>query len=328
MTTPAIRLLKQSVLESKIIAVVNKENKCLIEKNSNIYYIIVKTSRWQTIKEIRKISPEIVILFRTTFFNSFATFLSKPKYSIGLDEEFSKLFLKKVLPKDISRPYRAECVLLVEDVVEHFLGKKCVPYDLKTLDFFYKMDTETTNYVIKKLETMGLYGEKKYIVISPVASRKTKMLSLQQYLRLIDLLLQTFPSKYFIILVGSKNDKPFVEQLLNQTKQEIKEPTRVISLCGEFSLNQLAYLLTLAEIFISPDTGPAFIAQAVMSKHQKIVIYFTSTLPEKYGPYPENVKVVYKPIFCSPCYKNNCYNNSYKCISQVTAQDIVAQLGN
>lgn len=203
--------------------------------------------------------------------------------------------------------------MLVEDVLKQFNIKyKINSEELKNLDFCGWDDGEIKSAVEKILVENNVNLNKKFIVINPVSSRETKNLTIEQYKLFINILKQQF-KEYEIILVGGQNDLSFVGRILGTVNTK--------SLVGKLSLKQLAYLLSKTKVFISPDTGPAFIAQAVRCK---TVIFFTSTSPDKYAPYSENVKNYYSQVICAPCYKDFCPEKiKNKCISEVDIEKIV-----
>ncbi|MEM4368105.1 MAG: glycosyltransferase family 9 protein [Candidatus Anstonellales archaeon] len=151
------------------------------------------------------------------------------------------------------------------------------------------------------------------MVISPCATRKTKMLLVQQYNYLLKSLLDKLDQKYFLILTGTNNDSNFITNITAGIKSE-----RLKSLVGKVSLKELAYLLSISNLVITPDSGPAYISEAVGAK---TVVFFTSTTPDKYGPFSDNVRLFYNPVFCSPCYKDKCKN--YTCLKNFEIDELI-----
>jgi len=316
MTTPAIRFLKKSVSSLETYVVIKQNLVELVNSNTYVDNIVVKLSRSQILNDIIKIKPDYAILFRTTFFNSLITKIVSVKYSVGTNEEFSNIFLTETIRKDVSRPYRAECATLVEKFLKHLSIERKISVDeLKKIDFFGWDNQEIKTSVEQKLNKFSVDTTKKLVVISPFSTRKTKMLTTEQYVELVSLLNKKYNKDIEIVFVGDKNSVLFVNQIINKSESGICK-----SLCGELNLKELGYLLSISSYLISVDSGPAFIAQAV---NTKTIIIFTSTLSEKYGPYNDNVKIVYNPVLCSPCYKNECKTKDYKCINQVKLEEVI-----
>lgn len=314
MTTPALRLLKKYMPNSLIAVTLKPYLVELLDKNPNVDKIIVKHNRYTLARDVLKLKPDFVVLFRTTFFNSLLTFLSRAKFSVGMDEEFSRFFLKLTFKKEISKSYRCESITLSEHLLMRYLKTKpkVDPLDeSKKIELYGYNDANIKTSIEKKLLKENIKDEK-FIVISPCATRKTKMLSLQQYVYLIKSLLEKLEEKYYLILTGSKADTEFTKNITANINAE-----KLKSFVGELSLKELAYLLSVSSLFITPDSGPAYISEAVGAK---TVIFFTSTLPDRYGPFSNNVKFLYHRVFCSPCYKNECKN--YTCIKKFPVDEL------
>jgi len=313
MTTPAIRMLKLFIPGNKIYCMINSKYRELLDENVNIYKLIEKTKKINMIEQLRKEHFDIIILFRTTFNNVLLTIFLNPKYSVGLREDFSNLFIKKTFRKDFARPYRQECLILIEDVLKQFnINYKINSGELKNLDFYGWDKTEIKNSVERILIENDIDSNKPLIVINPVSTRDTKNLTVGQSITVIKILQQRL-KEYEIVLVGSENNLSFTNYILKDVF--------VKSLVGKLSLKQLAYLLSRTKVFVSPDTGPAFVAQAVKCN---TVIIFTSTSPDKYAPYSDNVKYYYSPLICSPCYKNFCKEkDKNRCILQIEPEKII-----
>ncbi|MCX7956345.1 MAG: glycosyltransferase family 9 protein [Endomicrobia bacterium] len=317
MTTPAIKLLKTYVNNCKIYVVVKSTLVELIEDNPYIDGIIIKKNRLDLIKNLMEHKPDFIMLFRTTFFNSIATFLSGPKFSVGIEEEFSKFFLRSTIKKSESRSFRIECIMLVEKLFNHLNVKtdNNLYLEAKKLHFYGYKDKYIDEEVTRKFNELNI-KEKKFIVLITCASRETKMLTLSHYVTLISKLSKFLNNEYKILLSGSAKDRNFIEHILKfSDKNRIKHiPTE--------NLKLLANIYSKAFLIIGPDTGPSYISEAVFSK---TIIFFTSTSPEKYGPFGDNIYFVYYPVGCSPCYKDKCKINKV-CIDRFPLYELIDKI--
>jgi ADP-heptose:LPS heptosyltransferase len=96
-----------------------------------------------------------------------------------------------------------------------------------------------------------------------------------------------------IILTGSRDD--------SSTVQEVTTRMAVQPLClaGETSLGGLAALISKLDLFISNDTGPAHIANAVDTRSLTI---FGPVDPQRWAALNQvRHPIVRKPVACSPC---------------------------
>jgi heptosyltransferase-1/heptosyltransferase-2 len=88
----------------------------------------------------------------------------------------------------------------------------------------------------------------------------------------------------------------------------------------------LGTLAKRADLFITADTGPLHIANAVKAK--KIIALFGPTSIEITGPYPaDNVVILQKNVGCKiPCYIVDCKDN--RCMKAITSNDVLAEVRN
>jgi ADP-heptose:LPS heptosyltransferase len=177
---------------------------------------------------------------------------------------------------------------------------------------FYTSDSDRefadqflSNNAIKKKDFL--------VGINPAGNWRPKRWPSEYWGILADKLINEYNAK--VVITGSPNDAPVAA--------EIKAQMRGMPLvtCGAFNLKQFAALCKRLNLFISADTGPLHIANAMGVK--KIVAIFGPTSSFITGPYPlHNVAVLQKKVGCKvPCYVSNCKN--YRCMKAISPQDVL-----
>ncbi|MFH1457589.1 MAG: lipopolysaccharide heptosyltransferase II [Candidatus Omnitrophota bacterium] len=121
-----------------------------------------------------------------------------------------------------------------------------------------------------------------------------------------------------IIITGSLHDKSLAAQI----KERMKEKPILAS--GLLNIKQLGALCKRADVFVTADTGPLHIANAVGAK--RVIALFGPTSVEITGPYPlRNVKILRKDTGCKiPCYVVHCQNN--RCMKAITPEDVMEHI--
>lgn len=138
-----------------------------------------------------------------------------------------------------------------------------------------------------------------------------------RYVALARRLLDTYP-KTTVVLVGTPSERPEVERI----QQEIGSP-RAVSLAGKTTLRDLIVLLSLADLLVTNDCGPAHFAS--MTDIHSVVLFGPET-PDLFGPLGDRVRVIRKRLACSPCLtvfnhrRSPCTDNV--CIKTVTVEDV------
>lgn len=148
----------------------------------------------------------------------------------------------------------------------------------------------------KKLETQIGKILSTYIVINPNASdlRIERRWPEENVISLISIIRKRFP-EISIILIGAKNEKPWVDSIYNSLSPDVNE--KVYNTAGSFTLPELFALLNEARLIITNDTGPMHISFAL---RKPTICLFGPASPTQYGQNP-NAFGIYKNLYCSPC---------------------------
>lgn len=125
-----------------------------------------------------------------------------------------------------------------------------------------------------------------------------------------------------VILLGGKGDSETAEFAS-------RDLGHVYNACGLFSLNESAYLVSIAEKIITHDTGLMHIAAAFK---KEILAIWGNTVPE-FGMYPylgdKTVNYEVKGLPCRPCSKigfDKCPRGHFKCMNLQDIKAITAHL--
>ena len=216
------------------------------------------------------------------------------------------LLTKKIIPPQKDSVHRIDYYL---DVIE----KAGLRVEDRYLDFFFSPDDQehVDNFFKKNLIKQNDF----VVAINPGGNWMPKRWPLKYWASLADKLISEIGAR--VIITGSISDLLLASQIKDAMSQV------PLIACGVFNIKQLGALAKTVGLFISSDTGPLHIANAVGAK--KIIAIFGPTAQTVTGPYPTtNVVVLQKDSGCRiPCYKVNCVNN--RCMQMVTPDDVLAQ---
>ncbi|MGH9460623.1 MAG: glycosyltransferase family 9 protein [Vicinamibacteria bacterium] len=142
-------------------------------------------------------------------------------------------------------------------------------------------------------EVMDGLGLKRrpFIGIHPSAGRAIKQWQVDRYAALADRLAEATSGT--VILTGSASDRELVEKVAARTE------SGPLTLIGGVGLRGFAALLERLDLFVSGDTGPMHLADAVACPG---VAIFGPSDPRRYRPESDDMRtVVRNPLYCSPC---------------------------
>ncbi len=147
----------------------------------------------------------------------------------------------------------------------------------------------------------------------PGASLKSKMWSKERYIELGGKILSDYPGS-LIVLTGSKKEAPLCREIEGRLHRS------VLNTAGRITLRELAALLQRLDLFVSGDTGPFHIANAL--KIKTVTIYGPSDEKTNGPIWDLNIHKVIKNGL--ECYYDNCarWCDEAKCIEGITADAV------
>lgn len=120
-----------------------------------------------------------------------------------------------------------------------------------------------------------------------------------------------------LIIVGTHNEQP-----LASTVTANQETSGVANWTGELGIIELAYLLNQADLFIGADSGPAHLAAAMQTP--TVVLFSGTNDAGQWRPLGEHVRVLSRPVACSPCHRSQCAWSDHPCMRGITPAGVLA----
>jgi len=221
--------------------------------------------------------------------------------SAGIAEEGNYLFTnERYRPLSIERHALDRYLDLVSQ-----MG---VPIDGATLE--YPVPDESRIRAEDLLRQNGFFSHP-LVVIHPMAKWETKQWPLENFARLISALVEKDTS---VVVTGSPQDVEPVKEILSRAGGDRK----VLNLAGATSLQELAGIFSLADLVVTPDTGPMHLAAAVKAP---LIALFGPTAPWRTGPYGDHNRVIRKDLPCSPCFRKKC--DTLECMTSITVEEVL-----
>jgi len=317
-SSAVIRNIRYNFPESYIACVIPERCRPVLEGNPHLNEIIIFdergrhrgfVSKLKFISNLRSKEFDVVFLLHRSFTRALLCYLANIQERIGYyTAKRAWLLTKKIMPPDINSMHRLDYYLSI-------IEQAGLQVKDNFTEFFIKKEHEQC--VFEFLSHRGITQNDCVIAVNPGGNWKLKRWPPDNFSKLCDRLIEE--SNVKIVLTGDDRDRQLIEEIIRHMKYS------AVSCAGEFTLKQTAALLKRADIFISCDSGPLHIANAMGTR--KIIAIFGPTSVNITGPYPahEGLVILQRDVGCKiPCYKTDCPDN--RCMKAIKVEDVVKAL--
>ena len=120
------------------------------------------------------------------------------------------------------------------------------------------------------------------------------------------------------LLFGGSKDVEIANRIESELRERFKDPRAVVNVAGKTTLMELCELIKFCRLFLTNDTGPMHLADALGTP---LVAIFGSTSAELTGPKGKHTRVVHVPVECSPCFLRECPID-FRCMKRITVDQV------
>ncbi len=178
--------------------------------------------------------------------------------------------------------------------------------------FVEKQEVDNARAILK---TFDVSKENMIIGVNPGASYgSSKCWPKERFIEMTTQLLEKHESAR-VVFFGDSSQLDLIKEITDSFDH------RVINLSGKTSLRELMALISICNVFVSNDSGPMHIADALQIP---LVALFGSTSAILTGPSISR-SVVQKKVSCSPCFKRECPID-FRCMKNIKACDVIKEI--
>lgn len=162
------------------------------------------------------------------------------------------------------------------------------------------------------------FPQRNHIVININSEASSRRLTTLKATEIIEAARAGLPNK--IILIGSSNEKDFVEEVFNG----LRNKAGIESVAGKTSLSQLCEVLASAKLLLTTDSGPAHLGNALGTQ---TVVLFGAGNENNTAPYNKEAVQTIRlgKLSCEPCTKNICVQfGTPQCLELLETEKIIA----
>jgi len=303
--------------------------KNIITMNDKTFYSIIRDS----VSNIRRMRSEkidaVIDMELFSRFTAILSYLSGAKIRAGFYRFFQEGLYRGSLCNikvqynphlHISLNFMAliESLLTIEPHTPFYKGRIESPEIRLPVFEQDKASRDKIRSLLKSNSGMHLDENSRIIVINPFGGKLLPIRSwpLENYILLAEKLL--IHKNTFIVIIGLESDNKE-----NSLMRGIAGQKRVADIRGRLGFADLLNLFSIADIFITHDSGPVHFAS--LTKVNMIVLFGPET-PVCYGPLRKDAVIFYSGFACSPCLsaynhrKSPCKDN--KCLKAISVEDV------
>ena len=337
MTVPALRELRR-VLPTAHITLVSRPGTADIFIDADfidellVYDRAGLRSAWTQASEWRRRRFDLAVLFQNAFEAAAIAFLARVPRRIGYDADRRGKLLTQAIPLPAWKDGRHEIFYylnLVAELERILYGASEVESaesaeSAESVESAESTESNASQFALvisadrqrtakEFLREHGLRPDAPLVLLCPGSiNSRAKRWPAERYAAVADHFAATGAS---VALIGSPAEMEVSNEVSQQT---IKKP---IVLTGATSVAEATAIISVADVLITNDTGPAHIGSAVGTP---TLVIFGPTNPLTTRPFGPNAEIIRHEPDCAPCMLRDCPID-HRCMTGITPEEVFAQ---
>lgn len=316
-STAAIRNIKRNFPDSYIACIIPSRCEPVLKGNPHLDEILIfdeksihknALEKLKFVKLLMSKKFDMVFLLHRSFSRALICRLAGIPQRIGHHtKKRAFLLTKSIMPPERDSMHRIDYYL-------HIIENAGLKIEDKHTEFFISQQDKES--VDNFLNAHAVAKNDFLTGINPGGNWLAKRWPKEYWAQLADKLISEFGFK--VVITGSSSDIALVKSIHKLMKE------KAIVAAAELNIKQLGALCERLDLFITADTGPLHIANAVGTK--KIIALFGPTHPDITGPMPmTDVSILRKDVHCKiPCYIVSCLDN--RCMKAIKPDDVLSEV--
>ena len=317
MTIPALRQLRRLFPNAKItlatrawaeglFADADFLDELQVHEGSGLRSVVQQVRQW------RKANFDLAVLLPNSLETALVASLARVPLRIGYATDGRQALLTHPLALPEWRGSKHEVFYYLKIVAElEWLVKQEQTFLDTQPDGSLEVSAARKSTARDFLSARGVRESNAVVALCPGSiNSRAKRWPTERYAELADRLIDDLDAQ--VLLVGSNAE---AEVSLEVSRQMHNEP---IILTGQTDLAELVAILSLMDVLVTNDTGPAHIASAL---GRPTLVIFGPTNPLTTRPFSPFGEIVREPPDCAPCMLRDCPID-HRCMTAITPADV------
>ena len=317
MTIPALRQLRRLFPEAHItlatrawaeglFAAADFLDELQVHEGSGLRSVVQQVRQW------RKSNFDLAVLLPNSLETALVASLARVPLRIGYATDGRQALLTHPLSLPEWRDEKHEVFYYLKIIAElEWLTRHEQTFLDTQPDGSLEVSNARKSVAREFLLAQGLTSGSKLVALCPGSiNSRAKRWPTERYAALADRLIDDLEAQ--VLLVGSAAE---AEVSLQVSRQMHNQPT---ILTGQTDLAELVAVLSLVDLLVTNDTGPAHIASAL---GRPTLVIFGPTNPLTTRPFSPFGEIVREPPDCAPCMLRDCPID-HRCMTAITPADV------
>ena len=316
MTIPALRALRRVLPEARITLVVRPSAKGIFADVDFIDEVLVYDRRnalsvFSQIKKWKQGKFDLAVLFQNAFEAALIPFFAGVPLRLGYATESRQALLTHPLALPDWRSSRHEVfyyLYLVTALEQMLFGSSeiCEQAPDASLEISDVRKAEAEDL----LRSYGVRAAEPVVVLCPGSiNSRAKRWPAERYAALADRFMESGKQ---VLLIGSAEET----DVSTMVTQRMRQPPIVLT--GKTSLDEITSVLSLVDLVVTNDTGPAHIAAAL---GRPTLVIFGPTNPLTTRPFAPEAEILREPPDCAPCMLRDCPID-HRCMTAISVEEV------
>jgi ADP-heptose:LPS heptosyltransferase len=180
--------------------------------------------------------------------------------------------------------------------------------------------------ITQYIQQLGL-NQNEYIIVNPNASDLLieRRWPIQKWKLFLEIASEIW-SNLFFLLVGAPSEKPYVDNIYNCLSKKCLK--NIKNIAGQLTLGDYIALIEKCKAMITCDSGPMHISVAL---DRPTLSIWGPGNPQHYGTVKNNHRVIYEPVYCSPCLYHSDFppcKGDNQCLKGISVNRVLKEFGN
>jgi heptosyltransferase-2 len=322
MTIPALRELRRVLPRAHITLATRSWSEGLFRDADFLDDLLIYDRSGRGLKPLTRTAREwrgrrfdLAILFQNAFEAALIAALARVPARVGYRTDGRRALLTHALPLPAWHGERHEVFYylnLISELEKLLYGSSDV-LDQKPR-FELRVNPARQARALELLKTHGASMKGALVALCPGSTNsRAKRWPSERYAALADRFVEELGAT--VVLVGSPD-----EMEVSRAVQARMRYTPVM-LTGRTDLSEVVSILSIADLLITNDTGPAHIAAAL---ERPTLVIFGPTDPTTTRPFSESASIIRRPPECAPCMLRDCPID-HRCMTAITHDEVFAR---